>query len=377
MESMARKDLRPHARRPDAGDAGVPAVSRSVFGVLPDGTAIEAVTLRGKHGVSACVITLGASLQSLILPDREGRLADVVLAYPNLQDYLAKPQYFGATVGRFANRLSNGRFAIGEQFYQLSLNDSPHSLHGGEQGFDRVAWSIVEVRCSPEPCVEMQYISAHGDQGYPGRLSVTARYTLTHRNELVIDYRATTDRTTIVNLTNHTYWNLAGEGSGSVLGHRLRIPAERITVLDPTRVPTGEIRDVAGTPFDFRRAKLIGRDIDTPAEPLLLLGNGYDLNWVVSLNQPRRLRRVAQLEDPGSGRSFTMLSQQPGLQVYTGNFLDGSSSGKSGCAYHQHDAVSLEPQLHPDTPNQPDFGSALLVPGQTYRNLIIYRFAVA
>lgn len=374
---MARNDPRTQARRSGAGAAVLPAVSRRVFGVLLDDTPIEAVTLRGAHGASACVITFGASLQSLILPDREGRLADVVLAYPNLHDYLAKPQYFGATVGRFANRLSNGRFAIGDKSYQLPLNDSPHSLHGGEHGFDWVAWRIVAVRSSPNPCVEMQYISAHGEQGYPGRLSVTATYTLTNRNELVIDYRATTDRITIVNLTNHTYWNLAGEGSGSVLGHRLRMPAERITVLDPTRVPTGEIRDVAGTPFDFRRGKPIGRDIDTPAEPLLLLGNGYDLNWVVSLNQPRRLRRVAQLEDPGSGRSFTMLSQQPGLQVYTGNFLDGSSRGKSGRAYHRHHAVSLEPQLHPDTPNQPDFGSALLSPGQTYRNLIIYRFAVA
>jgi aldose 1-epimerase len=356
-------------------------VSRCVFGALPDGTPVEAVTLRGEHGVSARVITLGASLQSVILPDREGRLADVVLAYSSLRDYLAKPQYFGATVGRFANRVAKGRFTIGDTSYQLPLNDSPHSLHGGAQGFDRVAWTIVEVRCSAEPCVEMQYISPHGDQGYPGRLAVTATYTLTHRNELVIDYRATTDRTTIVNLTNHTYWNLAGEGSGSVLGHRLRMPADRVTVLDPTRVPTGELRAVAGTPFDFRRAKPIGRDIgrdiDSSTEPLLLLGNGYDLNWVVSLNQPRRLRRVAHLEDPGSGRSFTMLSQQPGLQVYTGNFLDGSSSGKSGRAYRRHDAVSLEPQLHPDTPNHPDFGSALLSPGQTYRNLIVYRFAVA
>lgn len=357
-------------------EAVVPGVSRRVFGLLPDGTAIEAVTLRGCGEVSACVITLGASLQSLTLPDRKGVVADVALGHASLDQYLIKRQFFGASIGRFANRVARGQVTIGGVACQFPINDGPHSLHGGTRGFDAVAWTIVEVRDLSEPSVQMQYVSPHGDQGYPGRLTVTVTYTLTHRCELTVDYRATTDQVTIVNLTHHAYWNLAGEGSGNVLGHELTILADTVAVVDSTCVPTGELRAVAGGVFDFRAGKLIGRDIDDGSEPLLRQARGYDLSWVTGLNQPARLRRVARLHDPRSGRSLTLLSQQPGLQMYTGNFLDGSSVGKSGVAYQQHGAVSLEPQQLPDTPHHPHFGSAVLHPGQVYRNLIVYRYAV-
>jgi aldose 1-epimerase len=363
--------------QPSDDPATKPAASRSVFGVMPDGSAIEAVTLRAGGGVSACIITLGASLQSLILQDRHGQLADVVLGHATLDEYLAKPQYFGATIGRFANRLAGGRVTIAGKICQLPLNGGQHSLHGGTRGFDAVAWTIVDVQALPEPRVIMQYASPDGDQGYPGRLLVTATYTLTRGNELVIDYRASTDRTTIGNRTNHTYWNLAGEGSGSVAQHELTILSDRVAVVDSTLVPTGELRAVAGGPFDFRHGKPLGRDIDDPDEPLLGQCMGYDLSWVTGLNKPTRLRRVARLDEPRSGRSLTLRSQQPAMQLDTGNFLDGTSKGKSGRFYHRHDAVSLEPQRLPDTPHHPDFGSALLQPGQSYRNLIVYRFAVS
>lgn len=349
--------------------------SRAPFGVLPDGSRIEAVTLSNAHGVTARVISLGASLQSLVLPDRQGKLADVVLAYPDVADYVSKPQYFGATVGRFANRIAKGRFTLDGKSYQLPINDGPNSLHGGTKGFDKVAWTITKVVRSPEPSVTMQYVSPDGDQGYPGRLTVTATYTLKHSDELDIDYRATTDKPTIVNISNHTYWNLSGEGSGSVMDDILTIPAASFTPVDASQIPTGEIRSVAGTDFDFRQGKPIGRDIRDGREPQLLRGRGYDLNWVISRSKAPAPRLMARVVDPHSGRELTLLSEQPGLQFYSGNFLDGTSVGKSGRIYRQGDAFVLEPQLFPDTPNQAAFGSAKLLPGQTYRNRIVYRFS--
>jgi len=351
-------------------------ISRSTFGALPDGSKVEAVTLSNDHGVTARVITLGASLQSLMLPDRAGKSADVVLAYPDVKDYLDKPQYFGATVGRFANRIARGKFTLDGKQYQLPINDGPNSLHGGSKGFDKVNWAVTKVAKSPQPSVTMQYISPDGDQGYPGKLTVTATYTLTDSDELSIDYRATTDQPTIVNISNHTYWNLGGEGSGSVMDDVLTIPADHFTPVDPTLIPTGEIRPVAGTDFDFRQGKPIGRDIRDGKEPQLLGGHGYDMNWVISRKQADKPRLVARVQDPHSGRELSLMSAQPGLQFYSGNFLDGTSVGKAGRVYRQGDAFVLEPQMFPDTPNQPSFGSARLAPGQTYRNLIIYRFTV-
>ena len=350
--------------------------SRAAFGTMPDGRKVEVVTLDDGHGFTARVISLGASLQSLMLPDRHGKLADVVLAYPDLHDYLAKPQYFGATVGRFANRIAKGRFTLDDKAYQLTLNDGPNSLHGGTKGFDKVVWQVVKVVKSPEPSVTLRYVSPDGDQGYPGTLTATATYTLKAGHELDIDYSATTDKPTIVNLSNHTYWNLGGEGSGSVYHDILTIPGDSITPVDDTLIPTGEFRAVAGTDYDFRQGKPIGRDIRDGKDEQLLRGHGYDMNWVISRTKASAPRLMAKVEDPHSGRVLALYSAQPGLQFYSGNFLDGTSVGKAGRIYRQGDAFVLEPQLFPDTPNHPDFGSGRLAPGQTYRNHIVYRFSV-
>lgn len=350
--------------------------SRAPFGRLPDGSAVEAVTLRNNHGAAARIITLGASLQSLTLPDRHGTMADVVLGYPDAATYITKPQYFGATVGRFANRIAKGRFTLDGKSYQLPTNDGPNSLHGGSKGFDKVLWTITRVTGGAAPSVTMRYVSPDGDQGYPGTLTVDATYTFDDRNQLTIDYRATTDAPTIVNISNHTYWNLGGEGSGSVLDDVLTIPADHFTPVDATLIPTGEFRAVSGTDYDFRRGKPIGRDIRDGTEPQLLQGRGYDMNWVISRSRAEKARLVARVVDPHSGRVLSLYSAQPGLQFYSGNFLDGTSVGKAGRIYRQGDAFVLEPQIFPDTPNQPVFGSARLDPGQTYDNRIVYRFSV-
>lgn len=356
-----------------AAHAGATA-KRETFGAMPDGQAVEAVVLTNTHGLSARVIAYGASLQSLRVPDREGHFADIVLGYPSLKGYLEKPQYFGATVGRYANRIAKGRFVLDGHTYQVPVNDGPNSLHGGTRGFDKVLWTISAVSHDADKAsVTLTYVSPDGDMGYPGRLSVTAVYTLDDDNQLSIRYGATTDKPTIVNLSNHTYWNLAGEGSGSVMEQRLTIAADAFLPIDATSIPTGQVRKVEGTPFDFRHPKPIGRDIRIN-DPQLLNGRGYDHNWVVSRTPAPAPRMVARVEDPHSGRVLTLSSDQPGLQFYSGNFLDGTTVGTGGHVYRQGDAFVLEPQLYPDTPNQPSFGSARLDPGHEYRNLIVYRF---
>jgi len=356
-----------------AAHAGT-AAKRESFGTMPDGRAVDAVVLTNAHGLSARVIAYGASLQSLRVPDRDGRLADIVLGYPSLKGYLEKPQYFGATVGRYANRIAKGRFVLDGHTYQVPVNDGPNSLHGGTRGFDKVLWTISAVsHDAGKASVTLTYVSPDGDMGYPGKLSVTAQYTLDDQNQLSIRYGATTDKPTIVNLSNHTYWNLAGEGSGSVMDQRLTIAGDAFLPIDATSIPTGQLRKVEGTPFDFRQAKPIGRDIRTD-DPQLLNGRGYDHNWVISRTPAPAPRMVARVEDPHSGRVLTLSSDQPGLQFYSGNFLDGTTVGTGGHVYRQGDAFVLEPQLYPDTPNQPAFGSARLDPGHEYRNLIVYRF---
>lgn len=347
---------------------------REAFGAMPDGKPVEAVVLSNAHGLSARVIAYGASLQSLSVPDREGHFADIVLGYASLADYLDKPQYFGATVGRYANRIAKGRFVLDGHGYQVPINNGPNSLHGGTRGFDKVLWTIGSVSHDADKAsVTLTYVSPDGDMGYPGKLTVTAVYTLDDQDQLSIEYRATTDKPTIVNLSNHAYWNLSGEGSGSVMEQRLSIAGDAYLPVDAGSIPTGEVRQVAGTPFDFREPKPIGRDIRI-ADPQLLNGHGYDHNWVISRKPAAAPRMVARVEDPHSGRVLTLSSAQPGLQFYSGNFLDGTTVGTGGHVYRQGDAFVLEPQLYPDTPNQPAFGSARLAPGQVYRNLIVYRF---
>ncbi|BDU16711.1 aldose epimerase family protein [Lysobacter auxotrophicus] len=351
------------------GAAG--AQERAVIGTTPDGTKVESITLRDGSGMQAQLWTLGAALHALQVPDRDGKYADVILADATLDATLAKPQYFGTIVGRFANRIAKGRFTLDGKAYTIPTNDGPNTLHGGTRGFDKVVWDVVEAK--PDRAT-LRYVSPDGDMGYPGKLTVTASYALQGDGTLAIEYRATTDAPTIVNLSNHAYWNLSGEGSGTAMDHELTIAADAYTPVDETLIPTGEVTPVAGTVFDFRNAKPIGRDLRTGSEPQLLRGRGYDHNWVVGRAIAKQPREVARMHDPRSGRVMTLSSAQPGLQFYSGNFLDGTTVGKSGRVYRQGDAFVLEPQLFPDTPNQPSFGSARLTPGKQYVNRMVYRF---
>ena len=352
-------------------------IRRAPFGTMPDGQAVEAITLANARGVTVTIITLGASVQSAMVPDRAGRPADVVLGYDTLAGYAAKPNYFGATVGRVANRIAKGRFTLDGKSYQVPVNDGANALHGGTTGFDKRVWTVVSINGGAKPSVTLRLVSRDGDQGYPGTLSATATYSLDDAGALSIDYGATTDRPTIVNLSNHTYWNLAGEGSpAGAMGLRLTIPAESYLPTDAGAIPTGEFRAVTGTAFDFRTPAAIGWRVRDCRDEQLRFGRGYDHNWVVSRTKPKAMQPLAHVEDPASGRVMDVLADQPGIQFYSGNFLDGTITGKAGHIYREGDAIVLEPQMFPDTPNRPAFGSIQLAPGEHYANHIVYRFSV-
>jgi aldose 1-epimerase len=349
---------------------------REPFGTLPDGGKVEAISLSNDRGMSARILTYGASIHSVFVPDRDGALADVALGHATLAEYLAQPQYLGATVGRVANRIAGGRFTLDGRDYRVPVNNGPNSLHGGAVGFDKTNWAVGALHEGPNPSVALHYLSPDGDQGYPGALSATATYSLDEENGLSVEYRATTDRTTIVGLSNHAYWNLAGEGSADgALGHLLTIPAGHYLPTDASAIPTGEIRPVDDTAFDFRQPIPIGARVRDAAEEQIRLGHGYDHNWVVTRDVSSEPRLLARVEDPRSGRVMRIFSNQPGIQFYSGNFLDGTSAGKAGRSYRMGDGIALEPQMFPDTPNRPEFGSVRLEPGQTYRNLIVWRFS--
>jgi aldose 1-epimerase len=348
--------------------------TRRQFGTLADGTAVEAVELSNASGMRARIIALGATLQALHVPDRNGRVADVVLGYASAREYLEKPQYFGVTVGRYANRIAGGRFALDGRTYTVEKNDGPNHLHGGVRGFDKALWRIESVSHGQEARVTLSHVSPDGDSGYPGKLRVTAMYSLNDLNELTIEYRARTDKPTIVNLTNHSYFNLAGEDSTvDALDHRLTLFADAYTPVDQTLIPTGERRPVEGSVFDFRTPRTIGERIRDASEAQLLIARGYDHNFIVN-GSPGTLRPAARLEDPVSGRIMELLVTAPAVQFYTGNFLNGTTAGKSGHIYRQSDAVCLEPQTFPDSPNRPDFPSARLDPGQEYVSTMVFRF---
>jgi len=352
--------------------AAAAEVTRGNFGTLPDGRAVPSVTLVNRHGVSATVIAYGATLQALVLPDAKGARADVALGYATLADYLAHPQYFGSTVGRFANRIARGRFSLDGRAYQVPVNNGPNSLHGGTSGFDKVLWDVVEAK---DGHVVLRHVSADGEMGYPGQLTVDATYALDETDRLTITYTATTTAATIVNVTNHAYWNLSGEGSANgAMAHVLTIPADTYLPTDAGAIPTGERTSVTGTPFDFRAGHAVGARVRDAGDRQLVFGRGYDHNWIVGDRVTPDLHLTARVDDPASGRGFELWSNQPGVQFYSGNFLDGTTSGKARRIYRAGDAVVLEPQIFPDTPNQPAFGSARLMPGETYRNVIQYRF---
>lgn len=360
-----------------ASPAAAGEAHKEAFGKLADGTPVEAVTLTNGHGMKVRVLAWGAAVQQLVVPGRRGP-ADIVLGYDDMTGYLKASNYFGATVGRYANRIAKGRFTLDGKAYQLPTNDGPNALHGGLRGFDKHLWTIAAVHSgAKDASATLTYTSADGEEGYPGKMTVTAVFTLTETNELQVSYRASTDKPTIVNITNHSYFNLGGAGSSrSATEAVLTMPAASYTPVDSTLIPTGELRPVAGTPFDFRTPKRIADRIRDGHDEQLRIGHGYDHNWVVSRAPAKGLQLMARVEDPLSGRVMQILSNQPGVQFYTGNFLDGTATGKSGAIYRQGDGICFEPQVFPDTPNKPAFGSARLDPGQTYENRIVYRFSV-
>lgn len=352
-------------------------LSHRPAGMLEDGRGIEVITLSSPSGICARVLTLGAALQALYAPDRQGRSADIVLGFASPLEYAINRHYFGVTVGRYANRIAGSRFALDGRVCELTANDGPHALHGGRHGLGRELWTLDAGGSGPSAAARLSCVSPDGADGFPGRLHVEVTYEL-RDHELAIRHRAHCDAPTVLSLTNHSYFNLAGEHAGTdILGHELMIPANEFLPVDATLIPTGEFRPVAESAFDFRAPKPIGRDIRCGTERQIQLGRGYDHSWVISRAPVPTPRLVARLSDPQSGRCLEVLSTQPAVQVYTGNFLDGGTVGKSGRSYRQSDGVALEPQLFPDTPNRPEFGSARLAPGAEYRHDMILRMSPA
>jgi aldose 1-epimerase len=355
-----------------AQHSDMPTTSQRPWGHTADGTAVTLYTLRNAHGLRADISNYGGIVTSLLVPDRGGQMADVVLGYDSLADYLAGSPYFGAIVGRYGNRIARGRFTLDGVTYTLAVNNGPNALHGGLKGFDKVVWQAQPYSDSIEAGLRLHYVSPDGEEGYPGRLDVTVTYALTNANALRIDYRMTTDKATIHNVTHHGYFNLAGHASGDILGHELMLHADRFTPVDSTLIPTGELRAVAGTPFDFRTPTAIGARIDADDRQLRYAG-GYDHNFVLN-GEAGTLRVVGRVRDPQSGRVMEISTTEPGIQFYSGNFLDGSNVGKGGARYGHRAGFCLETQHFPDSPNHPDFPSTVLRPGEEYRSTTVYRF---
>nr|WP_200307615.1 aldose epimerase family protein [Streptomyces adelaidensis] len=345
---------------------------KELFGKLADGTEIHRWSLEN-GGTRLKVLSYGGIVQSLEIPDREGRYANVSLGFGTVEEYVAGSPYFGALIGRYGNRIAEGRFTLDGETHQLSVNDGENSLHGGADGFDRAVWDVEPFEKGPDVGLHLRRTSADGETGYPGTLAVKVTYTLTERGDWRIDYEATTDRATVVNLTNHVYWNLAGEGGGPVHDHELTIAAARYTPVGAGLIPTGEQAEVAGTPFDFRHAKPIGEDLRENARQLLY-AKGFDHNWVLDKGGTQEPEWAATLRDPSSGRSLRISTTEPGIQFYSGNFLDGTLVGTGGKVYRQGDALCLETQHFPDSPNRPSFPSTVLRPGQTYRSTTVHSF---
>ncbi len=353
--------------------APLPTIAeRGLFGTMPDGSPVEWVTLVNKGGAAARLIGLGASLQALWMPDRDGELADIVLGHDDLATYLSNRTFLGAIVGRYANRIAGGRFDLDSKTFQTPCNDGPNCLHGGVKGLDLIAWTLASH--NPSDAV-FTCRSPDGAEGFPGNLDVTARYHLDDENVLTVEITARTDAPTVVNLTNHAYFNLGGAiTGGDILGHQLTLAASRYTPVDANLIPTGEWRAVAGGPFDFRKAQAIGARIRDAGEAQMVLARGYDHNFVLDAGGGADPSFAARLSDPVSGRTLDLSTTEPGLQFYSGNFLPGNLPGKGGRLYRQADALCLEPQKFPDSPNQPAFPTARLEPGQHYRHVSIYRF---
>lgn len=344
------------------------SVEKTQFGTLPDGRQVELYTCTNANGLTLKMMTYGAIVVAVETPDREGELENITLGFDSLEPYLERHPYFGATVGRYCNRIAKGKFTLNGTQYTLAVNNGPNHLHGGENGFDRVLWNAEPIQRDDAVGVRMTYRSKDGEEGYPGNLDVTAIYTLNNDNELAIEFEAKTDKATPVNLTNHNYWNLSGAGDGKIYDHQLKLAADHVLAVDDTLIPTGQKQSVAETPFDFREPKAMGEDLKKiDADPV-----GYDHCFVLN-GEPGKLTTAAVVHDPESGRTMEIQTTQPGIQFYTGNFLDGSDSNGG---FNQHEAFCLETQHYPDSPNQPKFPSTTLKPGETYRQKTVHRFSV-
>ncbi|WP_268800788.1 aldose epimerase family protein [Pseudomonas huanghezhanensis] len=348
----------------------------AAFGKLPDGTAIEKYTLRNSDGMQATIITYGGTLQSLLVPDKHGKTEDVVLGFDDIEGYLKGTSYFGATIGRFGNRLADGKFSLDGKTYQVPQNDKTNSLHGGPQGFDKRVWKAESVKDKNSVGVKLSYVSVDGEMGFPGTLKTEVTYSLNEKNELRVQYHATTDKPTVLNLTNHSYFNLAGAGNGDILDQVATVHAARYTPVNGKLIPTGELAPVAGTPMDFLKPVAFGKRIREDNAQLKFAEpneGGYDFNWVLD-NKGDVKKLAAEVSDPKSGRRLQLFTTEPGVQLYTGNFLDGTVKGKAGKIYPHWGAFTLETQHFPDAPNQPDFPSTRLDPGKAYTQTVVFKF---
>jgi len=340
-----------------------------------EGKQVDIYTLKNENNIKVKITNYGGIITSIMVPDKNGKFDDVVLGYNNLKDYLDNSSYFGALVGRYANRIGNAKFSLDGQEYTLAKNNWVNSLHGGVKGFDKVLWDAEAITGEGSQSLRLRYLSKDGEEGFPGNLNVIVVYTLSNDNSLSIYYTASTDKPTVVNLTNHTYWNLAGEGSGDILGHRLMLNAGAFTPVDRGSIPTGEFRSVKDTPMDFRKPTAIGDRIDADYQQLKF-GNGFDHNWVIDPTEDDEPTLAAAVNDPVSGRYMEVYTTEPGVQFYSGNFLNESIIGKSGRGYGIRSGLCLETQHYPDSPNRPEFPSVVLNPGEEYNTDTIYRFSV-
>jgi aldose 1-epimerase len=349
-------------------------IDKTSYGKLPDGREVFQYTLTNAAGVEVRIINYGATVTSIKVPDRNGKMADVVLGYDSLSGYMGGNAYLGAIVGRYGNRINKGKFELDGEEYQVTVNDGTNHLHGGKVGYNKVLWDAKVGSSNGTPSLALTYVSPDGEEGYPGTVTLTVTYTLTEANELRIDYEGTTDKPTILNPTHHSYFNLTGNPAETILNHELTINADKFTPVDAGLIPTGAIADVAGTPFDFRKSAKIGLRINDQDEQLQF-GHGYDHNWVLN-NYDRTVHKVVEFYEPLSGRLMEVFTDQPGMQFYSGNFLDGTIRGKGGIMYQHRTGLCLEAQCFPDSPNKANFPSVTLRPGQIYHQRTIYKFSV-